>query len=89
MHDMAGPKIGSPAMKQPTLDWDAEDKYSELKTFRLEVNNVLSTYNTLRTDKLALIINWLGRKGLLYFETLTDTEKGLIDKCMLEEIIKE
>ena len=53
-HDMAGPKIGGPTMKQPTFDWDVEDKYSELKTFRLEVNNVLSTYNTLLTDKLAL-----------------------------------
>ena len=31
MHNMAGPKIGSPTMKQPTFDWDAEDKYSELK----------------------------------------------------------
>ena len=55
MHDMAGPKIGSPAMKQPMFDSDAEDKYSELKTFRLEVNNVLSMYNTPQTDKLALL----------------------------------
>ena len=29
---MAGPKIGSPAMKQPTFNWDTEDKYSKLKT---------------------------------------------------------
>ena len=71
---MAGPKIGGLAMKQPTLDWDAEDKYSELKTFRLEVNNILSTYNTLQTDKLALVKNWLGRKGLQYLETLTTAE---------------
>ena len=43
MPDTAGPKIGHPTMNQPTFDWDTEDKYSELKTFRLEVNNVLST----------------------------------------------
>ena len=43
---MAGPKIGRPAMKQPPFNWEMEDKYSELKTFRLEVNNILSTYNT-------------------------------------------
>ena len=43
---MAGPKIGRPAMKQPTFIWEPDDKYNELKTFRLEVNNVLSTYNT-------------------------------------------
>ena len=74
MHDMAGPKIGSLTMKQPMFDWDAEDKYSKLKTFRLEVNNVLSTYNAPQTDKLALVKNWLGRKGLQYLKTLTTTE---------------
>ena len=63
MHDTAGPKIGGPTMKQPACDWDAEDKYSELKTFTLEVNNILSTYNTPQADKLALVNNWLGRKG--------------------------
>ena len=31
---MAGPRIGTPAMKQPTLNWEADDKYSKLKTFR-------------------------------------------------------
>ena len=64
MHNVSGPKIGSLAMKQPTFDWNAEDKYSKLKTFRLEVNNVLCTYNTPQTDKLALVKDWLGRKGL-------------------------
>ena len=57
MHNGSGPKIGSPAMKQWTFDWNAQDKYSELKTFRLEVNNILSTYNTHQTDKLALVKN--------------------------------
>ena len=75
MHDISGPKIGSPAMKQLIFDWKAEDKYSELKTFRLEVNNVLSAYNTPQTDKLALVKNWLGRKGLQYLETLMTAEK--------------
>ena len=36
MHDISGPKIGSPTLKQPTFYWNAEDKYSKLKTFRLE-----------------------------------------------------
>ena len=31
MYDMAGPKIGGLTMKQPTFDWDVEDKYNELK----------------------------------------------------------
>ena len=41
MHDILGPRIGGPTMKQLAFDWNAEDKFSELKTFRLEVNNVL------------------------------------------------
>ena len=77
MHDTSGPTIGSPTMKQPMFDWNAKDKYSELKTFRLEVNNVLSTYNTPQADKLALVKNWLGRKGLQYLETLTNAEKDI------------
>ena len=64
-------------MKQLTFNWNTEDKYSELKTFRLEVNNVLSTYNTPQADKLALVKNWLGRKGLQYLETLTNAEKEI------------
>ena len=75
MHDGSGPKVGSPTMKQLMLIWNAQDKYSELKTFRLEVNNILSTYNTQQADKLALVKNWLGRKGLQHLETLTNTEK--------------
>ena len=31
---MAGLKIGGPAMKQPTFNRQAEDKYNKLKTFR-------------------------------------------------------
>ena len=52
MHDTSGSKIGGPTMKQLTFDWNAEDKYSKLKTFRLEVNNVLSMCNTPQTDRL-------------------------------------
>ena len=41
----AGPKLGSPTLKQPTFNWEAPDKYTEWKAFILEVRNVLSTYN--------------------------------------------
>ena len=30
-HDRLGPKVGSPTMKQPIFNWNAQDKYSELK----------------------------------------------------------
>ena len=40
----AGPKLGGPAMKQPSFNWETDDKYNELKTFRFEVNNILMMY---------------------------------------------
>ena len=75
-HDTSGPKIGGPTMKQPMFDWNAEHRYSELKTFRLEVNNVLSTYNTTQADKSALVKNWLGRKGLPILRDIDYCRKG-------------
>ena len=30
-----------------------------LKTFRLEVNNILTMYNTPQTEQLAMVKNWL------------------------------
>ena len=41
----------------------------------LEVKNVLSTYNTPEHDKIAIVKNWLGRKGLHYIESITEAEK--------------
>ena len=67
-------------MKKPTYNWNVQDKYRELKTFRLEVNNILLTYYTPQTDKLVLVKHWLGRKGLQYLETLTTAEKETCNK---------
>ena len=72
---VVGPKIGGPAMKQPSFNLEADNKYSELKTLRLEVNNILTMYNTPQTEQLTIIKNWLGRKGLLLIESLTCAEK--------------
>ena len=41
----------------------------------LEVKNILSTYNMPEHDKIAIVKNWLGRKGLHYIESITDAEK--------------
>ena len=71
----AGPKLGGPTLKQPTFDWEAPDKYTERKALILEVRNVLSTYNTQEADKIAMVKNWLGRRGLHYIESLMTNEK--------------
>ena len=70
-----GPKIGHPVLKQPQFNWDVAGKYSEWKAFILEVKNVLSTYNTPEHNKIAIVKNWLGRKGLHYIESITEAEK--------------
>ena len=52
-----GPKVGGPTLKQPAFDWKAPDKYPELKIFKLEVSNVLSTYGMLEAKKLVVVQN--------------------------------
>ena len=76
MPSTTGPKLGGPTLKQPNFNWEASDKYTEWKAFILEVRNMLSTYNVQETDKIAMVKNWLGRKGLHYVESLTEGEKG-------------
>ena len=70
-----GPKLGGPVLKQPNFNWEAADKYTEWKAFILEVRNMLSTYTAQEQDKMAIVKNWLGRKGLYYIESLTEGEK--------------
>ena len=47
----------------------------EWKAFILEVRNMLFTYNAQEQDKIAIVKNWLGRKGWHYLESLTKGEK--------------
>ena len=81
-----GPKLGSPALKQPQFNWEVADKYREWKAFVLEIRNVICNYNAHEQETIAMVKNWLGRKGLHYIESLTEVEKwvcgnlqGLID----------
>ena len=71
----AGPKLGSPTLKQPTYAWEVPDKYTEWKAFILEVRNILATYNAQEADKIAMVKNWLERRGLHYIESLTTHKK--------------
>ena len=57
------------------FEWNVQDKYSELKTFCLDINNIILTYNTPQIENLVPVKNWLGRKGLQYLETLTTAKK--------------
>ena len=70
-----GPKLGGPALKQTQFNWEAADKYTEWKSFILEVRNMLFTYNAQEQDKISIEKSWLGRKGLHYIKSLTQGEK--------------
>ena len=65
-------KVGGLALKQPQFNWDMADKYTEWTAFILEVRNVIPTYNAHEQEKMVMVKNWLGRKGLHYIESLTD-----------------
>ena len=80
-----GPKIGRPAMKQPSFNWKADDKYSRLKTFSLEVSNIFTMYSTPQAEQLAIVKNWLGRKGMQFI--VIDTYKK--DTCNALEALFE
>ena len=73
--EVQGPKLGGPVLKQPQFIWEVADKYTEWKAFILEVRNMLSTYNAHKQEKITMVKNWLGRKGLHYLEILTEGEK--------------
>ena len=55
MESMAGPKLGDHAIKQPMFNWEAEYEYNELKTFKLQVNNILCTYNFPQNDQVIAV----------------------------------
>ena len=60
----AGLRLGVAMMKQPILNWEAEDKYNELKNVRLEVNNIFKWCSMPQAEQITNIKNWLGREGL-------------------------
>ena len=50
-----GPRLHRSMRKQPTFTWEAEDKYNELKNFRLEINSLFKSYGTPQTELIAII----------------------------------
>ena len=50
----AEPKIGRPFMQQPTFDWEAKDKYSKLRNYIKEVNNIFECYNMPQSERIVI-----------------------------------
>ena len=53
--EVQGPKLGGPAMIQAQFNWEEANEYTEWKVFMLEVRNMLSTYNTCKQEKTAMV----------------------------------
>ena len=58
-----GPRPGGPMTKQSTFNWEADNKYKELKYFRLEVNNILKSYSMPQAEQIAIIKNGYAEKA--------------------------
>ena len=54
-----GPKVCGPSIKQPNFDCNAIDKYTELKNFEMEVNNIflIFSYNVSDLEKVPIMKN--------------------------------
>ena len=84
--DSAEPRMSGPIMKEPTFDQSTKDKYAELRNLKLEVSNMLQSFNLGQTERAFVIKNWQDREGLQLTATLTqeeqeayNDEKGLFD----------
>ena len=84
--DSAEPRMSGPIMKEPTFDQSTKDKYAELRNHKLEVSNMLQSFNLGQTERVFAIKNWQDKEGLQLTATLAqedqeayNNEKGLFD----------
>ena len=86
------PKRGGLALKQPTFNWKAENKYHELWNFKIEVKVFLMTNscNIQYNEKVPIIFIWLGREGLQFMQVLYDEKQERFKTSMgLFEVLSE
>ena len=71
---------GGLVLEKLRFNWDMPDRYVELLNFQLEVMNILETraYEINNEERMPVIRDWLGLKGMLLTETFTQEKK---EKC--------
>ena len=74
------PRVSGPVLKQPTFDWKMPDEYHELNNFEIEVRNffLINNYNIQDSEKVPIIINWLGCDSLRLVKILNNRKQ---EKC--------
>ena len=70
------PRTNTPTLKQPTFNQKIRAK-SDLMGFKIEVNNIFmtKTYELEESEKVPIIMNWLGCEGLHFLHTTNEEEK--------------
>ena len=58
------PKLSGSILRQSTFDWSGTDKYTQLRNFRLKVNNIFETYNMDYVYRVSIIKHLLGKQSL-------------------------
>ena len=68
---------GGLILEKHRLNWDALDRYVKLLNFQLEVTSIYETraYEVSDEERIPVIKNWLGWKGLLLKGTFTQKKK--------------
>ena len=63
--------------RKPSFNCSTHDRYTELINFEMEVTNILEmkAYELNDEEKVTVIKNWLGRKGLQLIKTFTNKKK--------------
>ena len=58
-------RTSGPALKQPTFNWNAQEKCNKLLNFEMEVQNIFMTksYDISDILRVSIIMNWLGCEG--------------------------
>ena len=76
-------------MKQLTFNWEAKDKYDKLKNYGQEVHIIFKSYSMPKAEQIAIIKDWLGRKGLLFRNINTGITRKMEQNKGLFTTLKE
>ena len=73
------PRKRWPALRQPTFDWKAQNKYKHLNNFKIEVRNIfmVRSYNKEESKTVPIIMDWLGHEGLRFIQMLPMGKKSV------------
>ena len=70
-------RLGGSVLRQSMFDWKATEMYQELCILETEVKKISMTnnYNIQRSKKVSIMLNWIGREGLRFIQTINEEEQ--------------